>query len=99
MNTLIGDRPLSLAGHLRTTAALIENRRMPYNFAYSHTCNVGCLARVVADLDAYTLATELNAYYAPLRSITGGECSWDNWANTARNAIPVSGRLANGIVG
>lgn len=97
--THIGNRPLSLAGHLRTTAAHVQSGRLPYLFTYGHVCNVGCFARVATGLDAYSLAAELDRYYTPLRAITGNQRSWENWATTALNAIPLDGGTAKGVVG
>lgn len=96
----IGNRPVSLAQQLRLTAHYIESGRVKYNFTDGHTCNVGCLARVVTGLDAYSLAGELAAIYAPIRALRSDAPNiWDNWSNTAKNACPLDGSTAKGVVG
>ncbi len=96
----IGDRPIGLATHLRQTATYVANGRLPYLFKTGHTCNVGCLARVVTGLSGYELAAQLNALYAPKRTLLNDASTWDNWADTARQVCPLNpSQHAAGVVG
>lgn len=69
MNSLskpIGDRPLSLAAHLRRVANLVSSNAIPYNWGHCSQCNCGLLARSILGVSR----NELNDLLTSIHGLT-----------------------------
>lgn len=85
----IGDRPLSLAGHLRHVAQILVESPSSHNWRLGESCNCGLLARSITGLTSKGLDSLLEAI-KPIR-VTQSDKVYNTWTSLAARHCPLTG--------
>lgn len=90
MNTtplLIGDRPLSLAAHLRHVSSLLSTKAVGYDWKLYNACNCGLLARSILGLTSGELLAQLEEIE---RGVPHAEGSLPTWTSMSKTYCPLN---------